>query len=443
MKALPLLLAASLVANAALVTVVAVRDSAFSKDADLLPSSPAATNTSKPRSSSANKGDLVLPPELVAALNSNDPESLRDLLRAAGVSDEMMRGLVQMQIWKKYEARFKALNPQMNSDPGKPWWKDDRNQQNRWNGGMTKAQREESKRLQREIRDETVRLLGPDATRNSWQDQRLSFLPAEKRQALQDIQQDYQELINEVNQDAQGFRLASDSEKIRFLQEEQKRDIEALMTPEERQAYELRMSNTAQQLRWKMTQYDTTEQEYLAIFPLQKAFDEKYNPQRNDPYAEHVERDQNFWKEKQAAEKQLQEQIIAIIGEQRYADSLRLQESDWVQLEAATRRLELPADTPARLYALRDTTASAVKQIADNANLSNEQKKAALGVLATSTREQVRASLGFEGAEAYFKNNGMSWLKELERGNTISFRKDSPGWDTKSLPKDPKKSAAK
>ncbi len=92
---------------------------------------------------------------------------------------------------------------------------------------------------------------------------------------------------------------------------------------------------------------------------------------------------------------------------------------------------------------MRDTTASAVKQIADNANLSNEQKKAALGVLATNTREQVRASLGFEGAEAYFKNNGMSWLKELERGNTISFRKDSTGWDTKSLPKDPKKPAAK
>jgi hypothetical protein len=443
MKALTLLLAASLVANAALVTVVAVRDSASSsKDTDLHPSSPAATST-QPRSSSAKKGDIVLPPELIAALNANDPESLRDLLRAAGLSDEMMRGIVQQQIWKKYEARFKALNPQMNPDPSKPWWKDDRNQQNRWNGGMTKAQREESKRLQREVRDETARLLGPDANRHSWQDQRLSFLPAEKRQALQDIQQDYQELISEVQQDSQGFRLASDSEKIRFLQEEQKRDIEALMTPEERQAYELRSSNTAQQLRWKMTQYDATEQEYMAIFPLQKAFDEKYNPERNDPYAEHVERDQNFWKERQEAEKQLQDQIKSLIGEQRYADSLRLQESDWTQLEAATRRLELPADTPTRLYALRDTTASAVKQIADNSNLSNEQKKAALGVLATSTREQVRASLGVEGAEAYFKNNGMSWLKELERGNTIAFRKDSTGWDTKSLPKDPKKPAAK
>lgn len=442
MKAIPLLLASSLVANAALITVVAVRNPAAPTSGDLRPSSSASASTSKPRSTSA-KSDLVLPPELIAALNSNEPETLRDFLRAAGISDEMIRGIVQMQIWKKYEARFKALNPQMNPDPNKPWWKDDRNQQNRWGGGMTKAQREESKRLQREVRDETVRLLGPDASRNSWQEQRLSFLPAEKRQSLQDIQQDYQELISEVNQDTQGFRLASDAEKLRFLQEEQKRDMEALMTPEERKTYELRMSNTAQQLRWKMTQYDATEQEYLTIFPLQKAFDDKYNPRQNDPYAEQVERDQNFWKDRQAAEKQLQDQIKSLIGEQRYADSLRLQESDWTQLEAATRRLELPADTPTRLYALRDTTASAVKQIADNSSLSNEQKKAALGVLATSTREQVRASLGFEGAEAYFKNNGMTWLKELDKGNTITFRKDSTGWDTKALPKDPKKAAAK
>jgi hypothetical protein len=36
-------------------------------------------------------------------------------------------------------------------------------------------------------------------------------------------------LINEVQQDTQGFRLASDGEKLRYLQAEQKRDMEALM----------------------------------------------------------------------------------------------------------------------------------------------------------------------------------------------------------------------
>ncbi|CAM2934620.1 hypothetical protein [Rariglobus hedericola] len=443
MKALPLVLVASLVANAALVTA-SLRQRSAAQEASLSPRASTASISTTARSTGP-ASSLKLSPELVESLNSGNSETLRDFLRAAGFSEDMVRSIVQMRIWKTYEARFKALNPQQNPDPNKPWWKEDRSQQNRWNGGMTKAQRDESRRLQREVRDETERLLGPDVNQNRWQDQRLSFLAPEKRQSLQDIQQDYQELMSEVQQDMQGFRLASDVEKLRFLQEEQKRDIEALMTPEERQDYDLRMSNTAQQLRWKMTQYDATEAEYLAIFPLQKAFDEKYNPRNNDPYgySEQPPRDQNYWKERQAAEKQLQEQIKSMLGEQRYADSLRNQENDYQQLEAATRRLELPADTPTRLYALRDTASASVEQIAANTNLATDQKKEALAALASRTRDQVRSALGNEGAEAYFKNNGMGWLKELEKGNTITFRKDATGWETKALPKEPKKPATK
>jgi len=440
MKALPLLLAASLVANAALLSVPFRRSSDESRQH---PGPSASGSASSAKSTAAvSKAALTLPPEIVAAINADNVETLRDFLRAAGFSDDIVRAVVQMRLWKSYEARFKALNPP--PDPNQLWWKDDRNRQNRW-GGMTKAQREESRRLQREVRDEAERLLGPDTNENRWQDQRLSFLSADKRKALQQVQQDYQELIGEVQQDTQGFRLPSDAAKLRYLQEEQKRDIEALMTPEERQAYELRMSPSAQQLRWKMTQYDASEQEYLTIFPLQKAFDEKYNKQNNDMfgYADPGERDQNYWKERQKAEKELQDQIKGVIGEQRYVESIRRQENDYQQLEAATRRLDLPADTPARLFSLRDSAASSVRQIADNPSLSYDQKKAALTALASQTRDQVRASLGAEGAEAYFKNNGMDWLKELEKGNTIAFRKDSPGWDTKALPKDPKLAAPK
>lgn len=448
MKPLPLLLAASLVANAALVTVSLRKDSGSgeSSSATAKASGGTASASTKPRSGTSSAAEIKLPDELVAALNGNDPEALRDVLRAAGLSDDMVRSIVQMRLWKKYEDRFKALNPQQNNDPNKPWWKEDRNQQNRWNGGLTKAQREEQRRLQREIQDETERLFGKDPNQNRWQDQRLAFLPSEKRQALQQIQQDYQELMSEIQQDSQGFRLPSDSEKLRFLQEEQKRDIEALMTPDELRAYELRNSNTANQLRWKMTQYDATEQEYLAIYPLQKAFDEKYNQQNNDPfgYTDNSEqRDQNYWKARQEAEKQLQEQIRSLIGEERYADSIRRQDQDWQQLEAATRRLALPADTPQKLFAVRDTVAASVQQIADNPNFTADQKKQELAAIASATRDQVRAALGEEGAQAYFKNNGMNWLKELEKGNTITFRKDSPGYNSKALPKDPKKAPAK
>lgn len=439
MKALPLLLAASLVANAALLTVNwNSSPTEAPPNEQITPKRPLGTAHSS-AAVTAN-GEARLSPAAAAIFADDNPEALRDLLRASGLSDEMVRAIVQVRIWKKYESRFKALNPQPSeSETNQAWWKDDRNSANGWNGNRTKAQRDEARRLQREVKEESERLLGVDANQNRWQSQQFSFLAPEKRQALQDIQQDYQELINEVQQDTQGFRLASDGEKLRYLQAEQKRDMEALMSPAERQAYELRQSSTAQQLRGKMTALNATEQEYLTIFPLQKAFDEQYNPQNNDPYGGGAERDQNYWKARQAAEAQLQAQIKAVVGEARYAESIRKQDNDWRQLEAATRRLTLPADTPARLYTLRDSTASAAQQIATKADLPAAQKKQALAELASATREQVRARLGAEGADAYFKNNGMRWLKELEKGNTITFNANDSGWSTKSLPKEPQK----
>ncbi|MBW8781148.1 MAG: hypothetical protein JF599_04570 [Verrucomicrobia bacterium] len=435
MKALPLLLTASLLANVALVATVTMRSSGthgFHLASGV--GSHAAGNTV------AAGAGKVANVDVIAALQTGDPEALRDILRAAGFSEEAVRTFVSMSIWKRYEARFKALQPK--PDPSKPWWKDDP-RQNGWFGNMTRAQREEMRKIQHEQRDETERILGPDKNENGWgwQDPRMAFLSADKRKQLQDIQQDYQELMGEVQQDMQGFQLPSDREKLRFLKEEQKRDIEAMLTPEERQTYELRMSQTAQNLRWQMTRFDATEEEYLKIFPLQKAFDEKYNT--NDPYGSYVERDQNFWKERQAAEKQLKEQMKGVIGEQRFADYVRSQESDYQQLQAAARRLDLPADTASRVYSMRDDMTASAKEIAANDNLGPDQKKQALAALAAKARDQVRTALGTEAADAYFKNNGMGWLKEMEKGNVVTFSSEGGGWSSQSVvPPTPKKKPA-
>lgn len=443
MKPLPLLLAASVAANAALVGVFVLKSPAASPADAQVPAARDTAGAAGVSSVRAAGAAVSLPPEVVRAINGNDPAALRDFLRAAGFSDETVRGIVQMRVWEKYRERMKALNPQPAAD--QPWWKNDRNSRNGFMNAQTKAQRDESRRLQKEVRDEIEAVLGPDPNQQRWQDQRFAFLPAEKRQALQKIQQDYQELIGEVQTDINGFQLPSDVEKLRFLEDEQKRDIEALMTPEERRAYELRNSPTANRLRWQMTNLDATEAEYLTIFPLQKAFDDKYNPQNQYSYGRYNDdtpRDEAYWKERREAEKQLKDQIKSIIGEERYAESVRMQDGDWQQLEAATRRLSLPPDTPGKLYALRASVSAAAQQVADNPALDSDRKKQSLADLAAQARDQVRAALGTEGGDAYFKNNGMSWLKELERGRVVVFNKDDPNWNTRSLPKDAKKPAA-
>ncbi|HSI09044.1 MAG: hypothetical protein ACAH89_03880, partial [Rariglobus sp.] len=139
MKALPLILVVSLVANAAFVTVTLRRTDS---SADSTPSSQSSSSATKTTASTKSRADA--PADIVSALKANDPEALRDLLRAAGVPDETIRNLVGTAIWSRYRDRMKTLQPK--PDPNKPWWKNDQN--NNWFGGMNREQRAEMRRLQ-------------------------------------------------------------------------------------------------------------------------------------------------------------------------------------------------------------------------------------------------------------------------------------------------------
>jgi hypothetical protein len=433
MKALPLLFAASLVANAACLTWM-VRHNVETPASD--PPSASATSPA-PRGKSATRpaGSAPASNDVIEQLRSGTPESLRDLLRAAGLPDESVRMIVGSAIWKSYSERMKTLHPK--PDASKPWWKDN----NDWYGNMTAEQRAEMRRLQREAQEESIRVLGKDKNNEGWgyQDTRYSFLPDEKRKNVQDIEQDYQDLIQEVQQDMNGFALPSDQEKIRFLMEEKKRDLAALLSPEELADYDLRMSRTAQQLRWKMTKFDATEDEYRKIFAAQKTLDDS---QSLDAWGNLMDRSPDARKKRQEGEKQVAEQIKASLGAERYAEYVRSQNHEYQQLQTATRRLSLPADTANNVFNLRYEVATESKRIADNKDVDYDQKIQLLATLAQKTREQVRTQLGDEASEVYLKS-GMSWLENVAQGNVIKFNEEGQqqGWDR--IPKPAKKPAPK
>jgi hypothetical protein len=433
MKALPLLLAASLVANAALVTVT-LRRSDSSADSSLASRSSSSATAGAASASAKSKTDA--PADIVSALKANDPEALRDLLRAAGLPDETVRNLVGTAIWSRYRDRMKALQPK--PDPDKPWWKND--QHNNWFGGMTREQRAEMRRLQAEAQDESTRILGPTKDNNGWgwQDNRLSFLPEEKRKDFREIEQDYQDLIQEVQQEMNGFTLPSDTEKIRFLQEEQKRDLAAILTPAELADYELRMSKTANQLRWKMTRFDGTEEEYRKVFAIQKAFDDT---QQTDAYGNPVNQGPDDWKKRQEAQKLLNAQIKEALGADRYAEYSRSQNHEYQQLQSAAKRLDLPPETAVTVFNLRNDIASESKLIAENENLAPDQKKQALADLAKKTRAQVVSALGEEAAGVYMKGS-MHWLNSVEQGQLVTFSEDGQFTGSRQMPT-PKKTTAK
>ncbi len=423
MKLLPIALGVSLVVNAALLVANRAGGGAAARDGGAAANSAEGTGPRflKPEGPATGESRAI-----AAAIQAGDLARLRDELRAAGVEEELVRAIVGARLWKNYEARHRALQPR--HDPDRPWWKNDEDGQ--W-GGQTREQREMARALREEQRAEMERLLGKDpraAEANSWLARQYGFLPAGKREELQRLEQDYNELTNDLRREFRGFTLPSDIEKMRFLAEEKRRDLEALLSPAELEAFELRQSRTAQNLRWRMTQMDASEAEFRAIFELQRDFDDRFN--EHDQFGNRLRTlGPDDWRARSEAEKAMREQIRAALGPERFADYVRSQDSDFQQLRNATRRFELPPDTPQRVFALRDEVPRRATAIADDPALSTEQKREALNRLAQEARAQVRGALGADVAEAFFKNNGMQWIGQLEQGTIITF--DESGGTTR------------
>ncbi|EIP98075.1 hypothetical protein OpiT1DRAFT_02525 [Opitutaceae bacterium TAV1] len=435
-----LFLAVSLTANAAFIARSAWRAHRESSDGAADSGRNAARLATAGKNARAGGSASVGESDLLEALRGDDPAALRDVLRAAGVDDRTLRMIVSSTIWRRYSDRMKALQPQPDPETlNKNWWKE-----NPWEAQynrQTKEQRAEARRLQREVRDTLENLLGkdPEAGRyGGWVDPRTSFLPEGKRTSIQEVEQDYAELTSELYREAGRFQVPSDAEAMRVLQESKKQDLAALLTPEEFAQYELRNSQTTQQLRGEMAQFDASEDEFLSIYSLRKEFDERYS--NNDMFGMGPRgRDQDYWKQRQEAEKQLNEQIRQALGEERYTDYRRAKDYDYQQLVAAGKRFGLPENTASQLYDLRDATLASSKRLAADDTLTAEQKKESLKTLAADMRNQVTAALGQEAATAYFNNGRMNWLQQMEKGYVVEL--DDNGQSTRivNLTSPPKK----
>jgi hypothetical protein len=259
-------------------------------------------------------------------------------------------------------------------------------------------------------------VLGPSPNTPNNND-RYSFLPEEKRDQLRQIESDYADLMGEVNDAMAEFPLKSDREKLKYLAEEKKRDIEAMLSPAEREAMDLRTSRTANSVRSQYGSILNSEDEYKQVFALQKAFDEKYSPE-NRTDGERID-----FKARQQDEQQLRDQIKSIVGDDRYAQLNHTQDTDLDTLNAAARRLSLPSSVTDQVLALRAQTAAQSQQIAGSQTMTPVQKTAALNTLANDTKAQIRAALGNDAADTYLQRSA-PWVKSLERGASFTVTPD-------------------
>lgn len=406
MKPLPLLLALSVAANMALAFVVVSHRNVSSAK----PSAATAPAVAKP--SNETTSHAALAEALMAAAKTRDPVQLRDQLRAAGLPDDVIRAAVRALLMKPVADLQKSLTAEMNKGQ---YWKVPAGAVAF--GSLSKEQRAQLREASRAAEKQFESLFGPDP--DNPMNARYSFLPAEKASKLRDLERDYDDLRTQVMSDAEGFRTAADEQKVAYLEKEKRKDLAALLSPAELEAYDLRNSQTAARLRFQLRDFNATEDEYKAIYAAQKAYDDRFA--QATPMGPGGEMGDG--QARQAARQQMLDQMKAALGEDRFNDYLRSQNPEYRQLEAAARRYNLPNTAVSQAYAARDQAVAAAQRITSDTSMNDEQRRQALATLADQTRNQVTSSLGAEAADAYLRNN-MRWLDGLKKGQPIVVTPD-------------------
>lgn len=429
MKLPTVLLALSVAANAALLTAFAVRPtlappqvrSFFTSEAAPAPVAKTAVQTSSAAATTAVEAGRPKPgvaateqqPTLWSKLQTDDLRTLVQRLKAAGFPVSVVRAVVSAELQKRYAPRLNAV---MASPAATEYWKGELNSYSSINSKVS----EERNKIYRERSRVMREVLGDDffgsdvAEVSETMRNRFGNLSRAKIDLVQRISEDYEEMTNDIRSAARGVVLPEDRAKLALLEREKRADLAAVLTPQELQEYEMRTSMITSRLRQSMTLMDATEQEFRTIYSIHQKYADQLDPTGGlgGSYTS------NTLEKRHQAEKQVQLEIAAALGEARAAEFERSSNYEYRQLAAIAKQNNLATDAAVRAYELRAAAAEQSVRIGDDRNMTPEQKRAALQALAQETREKLTNTLGPAGQD-YAKS--ASWLSAIERGSTVRF----------------------
>src|SRR5438477_9871529 len=235
------------------------------------------------------------------------------------------------------------------------------------------------------------------------------FLPQEKRQRALEVQSAYDELEQEIYANSKGVMLDEDQERLKRIQRQRESELAGVLSPEEFEEYELRNSPTANGLRAQMSGFQPTEEEFRKIFKLQKVFDSEFNQAfdlTDDGQSDTKGRAQ------QAAQDALNAEVKQTLGDARFNEWVRAQDSDYKALMQVASRFDLPKETASRVYDMKQEAEKQKQKIDANPNLTPEQRTLALAAIARETAKSVSGTLGDSVCKAYQKANGQ-WMQDV------------------------------
>jgi len=347
------------------------------------------------------------------AVESEDYKKYIANLRAIGCPEETIRDIIVADVNKLFDARKKELS---GSSTNKfQYWKTGNFFADMFNEEKLQKHRQLAKEKQALLKE----LLGvevpekPDmmAGMNPYEEL-MDFLPAEKQTALMNLEQDFAAKMMKRVKDAQ-----RNPGVLKELQTEKEAELAKIMSPEEKEQYDLRMSQTAMMMRMQMGDFQPTEQEFRDIFKARKQFDDEFTfmgtPTSNKP--EDRER-------RDLAQKELDNNIKGILGEDRFREYKYDQDYSRSSLRDVAKEYNVPKEQAYKVFDIKAAAQEQAAAVRKDKSLTPEQRQAALNGIQQETRNAVNGALGQTAGEAYFTKG--SWLKNLNKVGQSTAARD-------------------
>ena len=204
------------------------------------------------------------------------------------------------------------------------------------------------------------------------------------------------------------------------LRAQREAELAQILGPQDFQEYQLRNSGTARDMRDSLGSFSPSEDEFKKIFELRENFNSQFGFGRggNDDAAR---------EQRRAAEQQLDQQLQATLGEQRYAEYKLSQDDRYREIYDFTSRLNLPKETAQSVYDIRDAVEKQRQQVMNNQSMSAEDRAATLAQMAEVTRETLAQTLPQTAYDQYLKSDDARWLTRLTSTQQQGGRQGPPG----------------
>lgn len=325
-------------------------------------------------------------------------------LRAIGCPEETIHDIIRADVNKLFDSRKEAKR-----EPFEYW---------RTGNFMAQLMDQEKVNAHNEMngqkRELLKTLLGEDAKLDdnlmaqmyNPVEQMLDFLDSEKQSRLMGKLQGWQaEAMKHISG---GRPDAAELEELKKVRDKIEAELNVMLTPEEKRAYDLRLSNTSQQMRMSLGDFNPSKEEFEALFDLRLAFDNEHSV-LGIPPADEAGREA-----RKMAEEQFKKDAEALLGEERFKDFERAPRDEYKLAAKIAERQGLDRAVAEPVFDMMGPAQDTARDIRQDNRLNAEQKQAALNEICGTTREEIVKLLGEDGAAAYESQRGGRWLKGLQ-----------------------------